>query len=145
MWLACWCCSCCFFFFQAEDGIRDYDVTGVQTCAVFRSRDFWRFRRYALASSLVRRPSPFASASGNCLSHRASCCSVCWPDTKPLLRSSNKVRNDKANWFFIAIYLPRWIWALSMIRIGVWRGFNHRCSGEERAGATKKILTAQIS
>ena len=24
-----------FFFFQAEDGIRDYDVTGVQTCAVF--------------------------------------------------------------------------------------------------------------
>ena len=26
----CWC----FFFFQAEDGIRDYDVTGVQTCAL---------------------------------------------------------------------------------------------------------------
>ena len=25
---------CCFFFFQAEDGIRDYDVTGVQTCAL---------------------------------------------------------------------------------------------------------------
>src|SRR5256885_5577395 len=25
-----------FFFFQAEDGIRDYKVTGVQTCA-FRS------------------------------------------------------------------------------------------------------------
>ena len=23
------------FFFPAEDGIRDYDVTGVQTCAVF--------------------------------------------------------------------------------------------------------------
>src|SRR5436305_3905307 len=28
MWL--WC----FFFFQAEDGIRDADVTGVQTCAL---------------------------------------------------------------------------------------------------------------
>ena len=30
----------CFFFFQAEDGIRDYDVTGVQTCAlpILRSR-----------------------------------------------------------------------------------------------------------
>src|SRR5690554_5651057 len=27
--------SCCFFFFfQAEDGIRDADVTGVQTCAL---------------------------------------------------------------------------------------------------------------
>src|SRR5205807_4401890 len=29
-----------FFFFQAEDGIRDYKVTGVQTCAlpIF---DYW--------------------------------------------------------------------------------------------------------
>jgi len=26
--------SSCFFFFQAEDGIRDRDVTGVQTCAL---------------------------------------------------------------------------------------------------------------
>src|SRR5438034_2528205 len=24
----------CFFFFQAEDGIRDHCVTGVQTCAL---------------------------------------------------------------------------------------------------------------
>src|SRR5262249_57930380 len=32
-----WCvlnCSTCFFFFQAEDGIRDWSVTGVQTCAL---------------------------------------------------------------------------------------------------------------
>src|SRR5699024_1612865 len=27
-------CSCAFFFFQAEDGIRDRNVTGVQTCAL---------------------------------------------------------------------------------------------------------------
>src|SRR2546430_5386981 len=27
-------CWCCFFFFQAEDGIRDLTVTGVQTCAL---------------------------------------------------------------------------------------------------------------
>src|SRR5215467_1107654 len=26
--------DCFFFFFQAEDGIRDYKVTGVQTCAL---------------------------------------------------------------------------------------------------------------
>ena len=26
--------ECMYFFFQAEDGIRDYDVTGVQTCAL---------------------------------------------------------------------------------------------------------------
>ena len=25
---------CIFFFFQAEDGIRDTSVTGVQTCAL---------------------------------------------------------------------------------------------------------------
>src|SRR5256885_7342068 len=31
-----WCkCACGWsFFFQAEDGIRDYKVTGVQTCAL---------------------------------------------------------------------------------------------------------------
>src|SRR2546422_3114652 len=28
----------CFFFFQAEDGIRDVAVTGVQTCALPISR-----------------------------------------------------------------------------------------------------------
>src|SRR3989454_9259200 len=27
-------CLCDLFFFQAEDGIRDYKVTGVQTCAL---------------------------------------------------------------------------------------------------------------
>src|SRR5690606_39716047 len=26
--------GCFFFFFQAEDGIRDFHVTGVQTCAL---------------------------------------------------------------------------------------------------------------
>src|SRR5699024_11713598 len=31
----------CFFFFQAEDGIRDRNVTGVQTCAlpIFPSKE----------------------------------------------------------------------------------------------------------
>src|SRR2546430_7437973 len=28
------CCTYFFFFFQAEDGIRDLTVTGVQTCAL---------------------------------------------------------------------------------------------------------------
>src|SRR5256885_3623467 len=27
-------CGILYFFFQAEDGIRDYKVTGVQTCAL---------------------------------------------------------------------------------------------------------------
>src|SRR5437764_10613241 len=34
------CLDCVFFFFQAEDGIRDTSVTGVQTCAlpIYRQR-----------------------------------------------------------------------------------------------------------
>src|SRR5262249_58939575 len=30
----CFLCFLFFFFFQAEDGIRDWSVTGVQTCAL---------------------------------------------------------------------------------------------------------------
>ena len=37
-----------FFFFQAEDGIRDYKVTGVQTCALPISA---HLRRYNLDST----------------------------------------------------------------------------------------------
>src|SRR3712207_3063266 len=33
------CCVRLFFFFQAEDGIRDIGVTGVQTCALPISAD----------------------------------------------------------------------------------------------------------
>src|SRR5256885_12265110 len=41
-----------FFFFQAEDGIRDYKVTGVQTCALpiySRSREMGASRFVTLA------------------------------------------------------------------------------------------------
>src|SRR2546422_2256457 len=41
-----------FFFFQAEDGIRDVAVTGVQTCALPISL---RFPRYATSTSCVVR------------------------------------------------------------------------------------------
>src|SRR5688572_31359927 len=34
----------CFFFFQAEDGIRDLTVTGVQTCALPISARYRRQR-----------------------------------------------------------------------------------------------------
>src|SRR5256886_5700852 len=44
----------CFFFFQAEDGIRDLTVTGVQTCAlpIFQS-----LRRGALLDLTEQAPS----------------------------------------------------------------------------------------
>src|SRR5437773_6887765 len=43
-----------FFFFQAEDGIRDRDVTGVQTCALPISTPL----PYSLGFASARTPSP---------------------------------------------------------------------------------------
>src|SRR3989454_4448107 len=45
-----------FFFFQAEDGIRDYKVTGVQTCALPIS--------YPTASIAMIKPPTSAIRSG---------------------------------------------------------------------------------
>src|SRR2546426_8515674 len=41
-----------FFFFQAEDGIRDYKVTGVQTCAL----PIWSRKRWPWPRSRLFRP-----------------------------------------------------------------------------------------
>src|SRR5690554_7529636 len=46
----------CFFFFQAEDGIRDADVTGVQTCALPISEDFLRDRAQVDRNSIQPLP-----------------------------------------------------------------------------------------
>src|SRR5256885_11315567 len=52
-----------FFFFQAEDGIRDYKVTGVQTCALPISwlADRWGARGLMAGSMLA-----FALAAWAC-------------------------------------------------------------------------------
>src|SRR2546426_3334703 len=44
-----------FFFFQAEDGIRDYKVTGVQTCAlpIFEAGNAWATRSGARLDNLI--------------------------------------------------------------------------------------------
>src|SRR2546426_6252965 len=68
--------GCCFFF-QAEDGIRDYKVTGVQTCALpislpgepaalcsnalAYSRTAWR--RSPIPSSLAPEPESFVACA----------------------------------------------------------------------------------
>src|SRR5690606_39302061 len=56
------CCLMYFFFFQAEDGIRDFHVTGVQTCAlpIFGTRSArtgWPSRP-ASGTTFMRRYSP---------------------------------------------------------------------------------------
>src|SRR5207302_7685380 len=53
-----------FFFFQAEDGIRDFHVTGVQTCALpifSHARSIMALRRASF--SHVNSSSVFVSAS----------------------------------------------------------------------------------
>src|SRR5690606_29334217 len=40
----------CFFFFQAEDGIRDFHVTGVQTCALPIAVVSYRVKSFSLFS-----------------------------------------------------------------------------------------------
>src|SRR3989442_5589247 len=62
-----------FFFFQAEDGIRDADVTGVQTCAlpIYSPLPPRAFRRPAFASSILatRSASPaLTAAKKSCVS-----------------------------------------------------------------------------
>ena len=59
-----WIASVLFFFFQAEDGIRDYDVTGVQTCALpisgySRNMTYplaWRYRNYVIRAFNADKP-----------------------------------------------------------------------------------------
>src|SRR5256885_3719425 len=73
-----------FFFFQAEDGIRDYKVTGVQTCALPICVGGRRFsascRRVSRASSEAER-----SAMGGQLFQNAMPSSVAWPAPGSLL------------------------------------------------------------
>src|SRR3989454_1157000 len=45
---------CFFFFFQAEDGIRDYKVTGVQTCALPISAVVAELERIRRAGEAIR-------------------------------------------------------------------------------------------
>src|SRR5205085_8657192 len=62
-----------FFFFQAEDGIRDLTVTGVQTCALpicffeitKRPRDIWVISKKLLGIESTEEPCDMAR---DCLS-----------------------------------------------------------------------------
>src|SRR5437016_6456069 len=60
---------CVFFFFQAEDGIRDWSVTGVQTCAL----PIWSGARAHLPSRRSNSARPYydreATPGGRLLSY----------------------------------------------------------------------------
>src|SRR2546430_11956039 len=53
---------CLFFFFQAEDGIRDLTVTGVQTCAL----PIYHRRRAAYDPCAVSQSAAMGPATAGC-------------------------------------------------------------------------------
>src|SRR5256885_5668651 len=85
-----------FFFFQAEDGIRDYKVTGVQTCAlpIFRRdvgcRIFPRLRRQSRTSGYCRVVVLSATASPTTLRRQSDDC-----NNPQMLRRSEERRVGK--------------------------------------------------
>src|SRR2546427_302592 len=66
-----WVCLICIFFFQAEDGIRDLTVTGVQTCALPIS-GAGRTAPAPDAAEAARRPRGGRAAGSRCRGHAAS-------------------------------------------------------------------------
>src|SRR2546430_16172435 len=61
-----------FFFFQAEDGIRDLTVTGVQTCALPISSEFYAFGGYSFRHGTGNAYRRYGNNSRN------------WPEIYPL-------------------------------------------------------------
>ena len=90
----------CVFFFQAEDGIRAYDVTGVQTCAL----------PILVSSAALRSPR-------HCVTF------LCLRDTRiAVVRPSNIMRVFVTLWYlrpFLAHFFPAASWrGVGCLRIG---------------------------
>src|SRR5256885_5138427 len=77
-----------FFFFQAEDGIRDYKVTGVQTCAL----------PISTASALRYRSAPSLSYSTTAVSAGLN---FCW---NGVTKSGVTKISSFGGWLFLRLY-----------------------------------------
>src|SRR5256885_10814549 len=94
------CCVYIFFFFQAEDGIRDYKVTGVQTCALPISascRDRARGSRGAARGARYSgaRDAPRHRSEEHTSELQSPCNLVC-----RLLLEKKKKKNDTLAWCY---------------------------------------------
>src|SRR2546430_3387990 len=83
----------CFFFFQAEDGIRDLTVTGVQTCALPISRVTGAMAKASKPCSILQ-SIPGTKFLPETLSQLSPCSRECSTiearETKPLHRSEER-------------------------------------------------------
>src|SRR2546430_11278283 len=73
----------CFFFFQAEDGIRDLTVTGVQTCAL----PIYLPERERGGCAAQRRPDPEHHREWPELLRNLPCRPLAAPEPRPSRRS----------------------------------------------------------
>src|SRR6266511_5525750 len=80
----------CLFFFQAEDGIRDFHVTGVQTCALpIWTRKPWRSRRSARPSQ-KRRGGVYAGRAAALIGSQKNAETVPGPDSSKAWSSASR-------------------------------------------------------
>src|SRR5256886_12436864 len=97
------------FFFQAEDGIRDLTVTGVQTCALPIS---FRHRITELAAHLMRRATSFRDNSAR----RSFSARLRRSDSKsaePLDRKSTRLNSSHSQMSYAVFCLKKKVPALA--------------------------------
>src|SRR5690606_39956945 len=98
-----------FFFFQAEDGIRDFHVTGVQTCALpicsryrclFASQNAFELSR--CSSRKNRKPSGWKPAKPGSVGMRGAQGTAWAPRVArlhlPITEARRKQEGDRENW-----------------------------------------------
>src|SRR5256885_8368278 len=75
-----------FFFFQAEDGIRDYKVTGVQTCALpIFGQSLLGVLRAELSAQRSKARAYLAAPSAEFLRKNAPCLVLYLYDLRPFI------------------------------------------------------------
>src|SRR2546429_8498900 len=109
---------CFFFFFQAEDGIRDVAVTGVQTCAL----------PISIHRAVLR------SASGRWVKQKFAPASL-WPQSSAMVQRRRGRSGSRHN--------SKWCWGLCRFFLSIrpqmlrTAGFEHSLSGSaNRSAAT---------
>src|SRR5690606_39793689 len=95
------------FFFQAEDGIRDFHVTGVQTCALPIFKEALRYRcTFIKRGSRYSKPwkrkawSPTGESRASFVWHRCPSITAMKTFTKPFARSEERrVGKERSCWW----------------------------------------------
>src|SRR2546429_6304103 len=101
--LSCLCMCVGFFFFQAEDGIRDVAVTGVQTCALpiseGRSRGQSSANKYSKSSFDRLRAKPSSPRTSLMVCALRCCSSQIFSSTVPGRSEERRVgKEGRSRW-----------------------------------------------